>query len=108
MRHHQEHEHVALRHLPGHRQRVDADARPDMLFCVATGLKSGLRAGFRAALGAASGEVVHISASAVGLAALFCAAPPLFDAVRILGARGVRKNSVALSDSPDLQAGSSQ
>jgi hypothetical protein len=52
--------------------------------------------------------VEHISASAVGLAALFRAAPPLFDAVRILGARGVRKNSVALSDSPDLQAGSSQ
>jgi len=62
-----------------------------MLFCLATGLKSGPRAGFRAALGAASGEVVHISASAVGLAALFRAAPPLFDAVRILGARGVRK-----------------
>jgi threonine/homoserine/homoserine lactone efflux protein len=59
---------------------------PDMLFCLATGLKSGPRAGFRAALGAASGEVVHISASAVGLAALFRAAPPLFDAVRIIGA----------------------
>jgi threonine/homoserine/homoserine lactone efflux protein len=59
---------------------------PDMLFCLATGLRSGPRAGFLAALGAASGEVVHITASAVGLAALFRAAPPLFEAVRIAGA----------------------
>src|SRR5207237_1329038 len=59
---------------------------PDMLFCLATGMKAGPRAGFLAALGAASGEVVHIGASAVGLAALFRAAPPLYDAVRILGA----------------------
>jgi len=33
---------------------------PDMLFCLATGLRSGSRAGFRAALGAATGEVIHI------------------------------------------------
>lgn len=59
---------------------------PDMLFCLASGLNGGPRAGSRAALGAASGEVVHIAASAVGLAALFRAAPPLFDATRLLGA----------------------
>jgi threonine/homoserine/homoserine lactone efflux protein len=59
---------------------------PDMLFCLASGLRGGSRSGFLAALGAATGEVVHISASAVGLAALFKAAPPLFDAVRIIGA----------------------
>jgi threonine/homoserine/homoserine lactone efflux protein len=59
---------------------------PDMLFCLATGLKAGPRAGFLAALGAASGEIIHISASAAGLAALFRAAPPLFDLVKILGA----------------------
>lgn len=59
---------------------------PDMLFCLAAGLKGGPRAGFLAAIGAASGEVVHIAASAVGLAALFRAAPVLFEAVRIVGA----------------------
>jgi threonine/homoserine/homoserine lactone efflux protein len=59
---------------------------PDMLFCMASGLKGGPRSGFMAALGAASGEVIHISASAIGLAALFRAAPQLFDAVRIVGA----------------------
>jgi len=59
---------------------------PDMLFALASGLKGGPRAGFRAALGAASGEIIHISASAAGLAALFRAAPPLFDLVRLIGA----------------------
>jgi threonine/homoserine/homoserine lactone efflux protein len=59
---------------------------PDMLFCLASGLRGGPRSGFMAALGAASGAVVHITASAVGLAALFRAAPLLFDAVRVMGA----------------------
>ena len=59
---------------------------PDMLFCLASGLRGGPRSGLLAAVGAASGEVVHITASAVGLAALFRAAPPLFDTVRVLGA----------------------
>jgi len=59
---------------------------PDMLFCLATGLRGGPRAGFTAALGAAAGEVVHISASALGLAALFRAAPVAYDGVRALGA----------------------
>jgi threonine/homoserine/homoserine lactone efflux protein len=59
---------------------------PDMLFCLATGMKSGPRAGVLAAVGAASGEVVHISAAAIGLAALFRAAPTLLDAARIVGA----------------------
>jgi threonine/homoserine/homoserine lactone efflux protein len=39
-----------------------------------------------AATGAATGEVVHISTAAVGLAALFRAAPLLLDTVRLLGA----------------------
>jgi threonine/homoserine/homoserine lactone efflux protein len=59
---------------------------PDMLFCLATGLRSGPRAGFTAATGAAAGEIVHISASALGLAALFRVAPYAYDAVRLLGA----------------------
>lgn len=59
---------------------------PDMLFCLASGLRGGPRAGLLAALGAASGEVVHLSASAAGLAVLFRAAPLLFTVVRVLGA----------------------
>jgi threonine/homoserine/homoserine lactone efflux protein len=59
---------------------------PDMLFCLASGLNGGPRSGLLAALGTASGEVVHLSASAVGLAALFRAAPLAFTVVRALGA----------------------
>jgi threonine/homoserine/homoserine lactone efflux protein len=59
---------------------------PDMLFCLASGLKGGPRSGFLAAVGAASGEIIHISAAAWGLAAAFRSAPLLFDAVRVLGA----------------------
>src|SRR5919197_6710730 len=57
-----------------------------MLFALATGIKSGSRAGFLAAVGAAMGEVVHITTAALGLAALFRAAPLLFDAMRFAGA----------------------
>ena len=59
---------------------------PDMLFCLASGLRGGPRSGFLAAVGAATGEVVHITAAAFGLAALFRAAPVAFDAVRAAGA----------------------
>jgi threonine/homoserine/homoserine lactone efflux protein len=59
---------------------------PDMLFCMASGLRAGPRAGFLASLGTATGEVIHISAAALGLAALFEAEPTPLDAVRIVGA----------------------
>jgi threonine/homoserine/homoserine lactone efflux protein len=59
---------------------------PDVLFCIATGMRGGRAAGLAAACGAATGEVVHIALSAVGLAAIFRAAPALYDAVRLLGA----------------------
>ena len=59
---------------------------PDMLLVLATGIAGGPRAGVVTALGVASGEVVHITAAALGLAAIFQAAPTLYDAVRIVGA----------------------
>jgi threonine/homoserine/homoserine lactone efflux protein len=59
---------------------------PDMLFCLASGLNGGSRSVLAAALGVATGEVVHLGASAFGLAALFAAAPLLFDGARALGA----------------------
>src|SRR5919206_3012003 len=59
---------------------------PDMLFCLATGLRSGPRAGLSAAAGAATGEIVHFGLSGAGLSAIFRAAPPLYEAVRLAGA----------------------
>lgn len=59
---------------------------PDMLFVLASGIRSGSRAGFVAAVGVAVGETVHLLAAAAGLAALFRAAPLLYELVRFAGA----------------------
>ena len=59
---------------------------PGMLFILANGISGGPRAGVAPAFGAASGMVVHTIAAAAGLAALFGAAPPVYDAVRLAGA----------------------
>ncbi len=59
---------------------------PDMLFALSCGVRFGARAGFTAACGAAAGEVAHLSAAAVGLAALFRTVPAVYDAVRLAGA----------------------
>jgi threonine/homoserine/homoserine lactone efflux protein len=59
---------------------------PDMMFALATGMRSGPRAGFLAAVGAAAGEVVHITAAALGLAAIFHSVPLLYDGFRFAGA----------------------
>jgi threonine/homoserine/homoserine lactone efflux protein len=59
---------------------------PGMLFILANGVAGGPRAGVAAALGAATGMVFHTAAAAAGLAAVFQAAPPIYDAVRLAGA----------------------
>lgn len=59
---------------------------PDMLFVLASGIRSGSKAGFVAAVGVAVGETVHLLAAATGLAALFRAAPLLYDLMRFAGA----------------------
>ena len=59
---------------------------PDMMFILATGARGGPRAGLLATLGVASSEVVQITAVAVGLSALFAAAPAAFTVLRLCGA----------------------
>lgn len=59
---------------------------PDMMFILATGARGGPRAGLLATLGVASSEVVQITAVAVGLSALFAAAPTAFAVLRLCGA----------------------
>jgi threonine/homoserine/homoserine lactone efflux protein len=59
---------------------------PDMLFVLASGIRSGSKAGFVAAVGVAAGEAVHLLTAAAGLAALFRAAPLLYDLMRFAGA----------------------
>lgn len=59
---------------------------PDMMFVLASGARGGPRVGLLAALGVASSEVIHITAAAAGLSAVFAAAPAAFTVVRLLGA----------------------
>ncbi|MCP3805022.1 LysE family translocator [Allokutzneria sp. A3M-2-11 16] len=80
---------------------------PDMLFVLGCGIKGGPRAGLFATAGVAVSEAVHVALAAVGLAALFEAAPTAFTVVRIVGAvyliyLGVQMIRHRGADNPDV------
>ncbi|BCJ37082.1 hypothetical protein Athai_45850 [Actinocatenispora thailandica] len=59
---------------------------PDMAYIVAAATAHGPRAGVLSAAGMAAGMVVHVTATAVGLAALLTAVPVALDLIRLAGA----------------------
>ena len=59
---------------------------PDMLYVTARSISDGRAAGVLSAFGIAAGTLVHITALALGLAALLAAVPIAYDVVRIAGA----------------------
>jgi threonine/homoserine/homoserine lactone efflux protein len=59
---------------------------PDMAYIVAAATAHGPRAGVLSAAGMAMGMVVHVTATAVGLAAVVTAVPVALDAIRLAGA----------------------
>ncbi|WHZ34616.1 MULTISPECIES: LysE family translocator [unclassified Sagittula] len=59
---------------------------PDMLFCMAQGLRGGPRCGWAASAGVAAGGMVHVLLAGLGLGALVAAVPGAFDAIRWAGA----------------------
>lgn len=59
---------------------------PDTLYIVGRSSTQGLRAGVAAALGVGAGILVHISAAAVGLSALFAASAAAFTVLKLAGA----------------------
>jgi threonine/homoserine/homoserine lactone efflux protein len=59
---------------------------PDMLYIVARSSTEGRRAGIVSALGVAVGTLVHITALALGLAAVLRAVPLAYDTVTLAGA----------------------
>lgn len=67
---------VAVYLLPG----------PDMALVISSSAFRGARSGLMAALGLALSRALHVTLSALGLAAVFYAHPMLFDCVRWLGA----------------------
>ena len=59
---------------------------PDNAFIAAVALDRGVRAGLLSAVGMALGMVVHVTATALGLALVLRSAPAALDVVRLLGA----------------------
>jgi threonine/homoserine/homoserine lactone efflux protein len=59
---------------------------PDMMFIIAVGVRGGPAAGFVAAVGVAVGLIIHAIVAALGLTALFQAAPFAYDFLRFAGA----------------------
>ena len=59
---------------------------PDMLFCLAQGLKGGARCGWAASAGGSLGGAVHVCLAGLGLGALVAAMPGAFDVIRWAGA----------------------
>ncbi|CUH75070.1 LysE family translocator [Tropicibacter naphthalenivorans] len=58
---------------------------PDMLFCLAQGLRGGPRSGWAASFGITAGGMVHALIAGLGLSALITAMPGAFEVIRYLG-----------------------
>ena len=58
----------------------------DMMFCFAQGMKGGARPAIAASAGISVGVIVHVLLAGLGLGALVAAFPPLFGAIRWIGA----------------------
>ena len=85
---------------------------PDMMFCLAQGLRGGARCGWAASGGVALGGMVHVLLGGLGLGAVVVALPGAFDLIRCGGAaylawiawRTLRR-PIAGSDAPALSPG---
>ena len=58
---------------------------PDIVFLVTQGVTRGPRAGFATAMGLAAGNLVHTTAAALGVSAIFRASPVAFHALKLVG-----------------------
>ncbi|MBV7394727.1 LysE family translocator [Mameliella sediminis] len=82
---------------------------PDMMFCLAQGLRGGARCGWAASTGVALGGMVHVLLAGLGLGALVAALPGAFDVIRWGGAAYLAwiawktlRTPIAGSDAPAL------
>lgn len=82
---------------------------PDMMFCLAQGLRGGARCGWAAATGVALGGMVHVLLAGLGLGALVAALPGAFDVIRWGGAAYLAwiawktlRTPIAGSDAPPM------
>ena len=59
---------------------------PDMLFCIAQGMRAGPVAALAASFGISTGAMIHVTVAGLGVGALVAASPALLDLVRWSGA----------------------
>ena len=85
---------------------------PDMMFCLAQGLRGGARCGWAASSGVALGGMLHVLLAGLGLGALVAALPGAFDVIRWAGAAYLAwiawktlRTPIAGSDAPPLAPG---
>ncbi|MGB5866189.1 MAG: LysE family translocator [Sulfitobacter sp.] len=58
---------------------------PDMMLCLAQGMRAGRTAAWAASAGVSAGAMVHVTAAGLGLGAIVAAFPHAFDIIRWLG-----------------------
>ncbi|MCX7566912.1 LysE family translocator [Sulfitobacter sp. F26169L] len=58
---------------------------PDMMLCLAQGMRSGRRAAWAASAGVSTGSMVHVTIAGLGLGAIIAAFPWAFDVIRWIG-----------------------
>ena len=73
---------------------------PDTLYIVGRSSTQGLRAGVAAALGVGAGILVHITAAAVGVSALFAASATAFTVLKLAGAAYLVYVGISLMRTP--------
>jgi len=64
---------------------LNATPGPDMMLCLAQGMRSGHRAAWAASAGVSTGSMVHVAIAGLGLGAVIAAFPWAFDVIRWIG-----------------------
>lgn len=64
---------------------LNATPGPDMMLCLAQGMRSGHRAAWAASAGVSTGSMVHVTIAGLGLGAVIAAFPWAFEVIRWIG-----------------------
>lgn len=64
---------------------LNATPGPDMMLCLAQGMRSGHRAAWAASAGVSTGSMIHVTIAGLGLGAVIAAFPWAFEVIRWIG-----------------------
>lgn len=83
---------------------LNATPGPDMMLCLAQGMRSGKRAAWAASAGVSTGALVHVTIAGLGLGAVIAAFPWAFEVIRWVGVGYLLYLAVQAFRSSGLQA----